>query len=110
MDENKLPLGLCKQAFMKLESFMNDLGEILEDEDVTGDDRYEFQQMSEIATIMGLRLLNIIKKEIGEEDFVQENIVMDEIDLFPSLENMIEEPDAMDEEVDDVMSNSIEDE
>ena len=37
--EYKIPLGLCKQAFMKLESFSSDIREIIEEEDLDPIDR-----------------------------------------------------------------------
>lgn len=82
-NNHRLPLGLCKQAFMKLEAFMADVHEIREDEDLTPDEKYEFGQMLEVAELLGLRLLNIVKKECGEEEFLNEDVGLDPIDLFP---------------------------
>jgi hypothetical protein len=82
-NQHRLPLGLCKQAFMKLESYMGDLHEIREDEDLTPEEKHEFGQMLEVAELLGLRLLNIVKKECGEEEFLNEDVGIDSIDLFP---------------------------
>ena len=35
----KIPLGLCKQAVMKLDSFINDINEIREDADIDPEDK-----------------------------------------------------------------------
>lgn len=86
MDENieyKLPLGLCKQAVMKLDSFITDLYEIRADEEVDPEDAFVFEQMTEIAGTMAAALVNIIAKEIGEEEFLNEDIAMDVIDTYP---------------------------
>lgn len=80
---HRLPLGLCKQAFMKLASFIADIHEIREDEDLTNDEKYEFTQMAEVAGMLGARILNTIKKECSEEEFLNEEVTLDEIDLFP---------------------------
>lgn len=94
-DEHRLPLGLCKQAFMKLESFIGDIHEIREDEDLTPEELYELTQMAEVAGMLGVRLLNIIKKECSEEEFLIEEVNMDEIGLFPEQA----ETDILDEEL-----------
>jgi hypothetical protein len=94
-NEHRLPLGLCKQAFMKLEAFIVDICEIREDEDLTPDEVYELTQMAEVGGILGARLLNIVKKECGEEEFLSEEVALDEIDMFPEHED----PDILDEEI-----------
>lgn len=96
-DENqhRLPLGLCKQAFMKLDSFMGDIYEIKEDEDLTEDEKYEFTQMAEIAGMLATRILNIIKKECEEEDFLNEDVTIDEVDNYPEKTEI----DLLDEDI-----------
>lgn len=94
-NENRLPLGLCKQALMKLESFVGDIHEIREEDDLTDDEIYELTQMAEVAGILGVRLLNIVKKECNEDDFLSEEVNMDEIGLYPEKV----EPDILDEEI-----------
>lgn len=96
-NNHRLPLGLCKQAFMKLESFVADIHEILEDEDLTQEEKYEFIQMAEVGGLLGARLLNIVKKECNEEDFLNEDVTLDDIDLFPERETV--SPDILDEEI-----------
>ena len=95
--QHRLPLGLCKQAFMKLESFIGDIHEIREDEDLTSEEIYELTRMAEVAGLLGVRLLNIVKKECGEEEFLNEEVDMDEIGLFPEQVD----GDILDEIVDD---------
>ena len=94
MDENtnRLPLGLCKQAIMKIDSFIGDINEIREEEGLTPDEIYELTQMAEISGMLASRLLNIVKKECNEEDFLNEDVNMDEIGTFPSHEG----PDILD--------------
>ena len=70
-NESKLPLGLCKQITLKLESVISDLYEIREDEDVSAEDKEVFQQMTEIAGNMEAAMINIVNKELGEEEFMQ---------------------------------------
>jgi len=81
----KLPLGLFKQGCMKLDSFISDLNEIKEDADLDPEDNETLSKMIEVAEAMEATLLNIVKKECGEEDFLNENVIMDEIDPFPDL-------------------------
>lgn len=79
----KIPLGLCKQAVMKLDSFINDINEIREDADIDPEDKETFDQISEIAGTMIAAITNIVSKEINEDDFLNETIDMDEIDPYP---------------------------
>jgi hypothetical protein len=81
--ESKLPLALFKQGVMKLESFMNDMNEIREDDKVDNDDKEKIIRLVEMAGTMEATLLNIVRKETDEEDFLNENIDMDEIDQYP---------------------------
>ena len=83
MDENKLPLGLCKQVTLKLESVISDLYDIREDEDVSEEDKEIFQQMIEMAGNMEAAMINIVNKELGEEEFMQETVPMDDIGIYP---------------------------
>ena len=99
MDENqieyKLPLGLCKQAVMKLDAFISDIREIVEDEDIEPEDREDFETMAEMAGTMLATIINIVNKECEEHVFLAEQIPMDDIDSYP------EEPetDIMDTEI-----------
>lgn len=89
----KIPLGLCKQAVMKLDAFIADVNEIKEDPDLEPEDRQDFETMSEMACTMLATIVNIVNKECEEEVFLGEKIPMDEIDSYP--EDQIEEIDLM---------------
>lgn len=93
--EYKLPLGLCKQAAMKLDSFISDVREIIEDEDIDQEDRQDFETMAEMAGTMLATIVNIVNKECEEAEFLGEKIPMDDIDSYP------EEPDT------DIMNDEI---
>lgn len=98
MDENdyKLPLGLCKQASMKLDAFITDLHEIVEDEDVDPGDRDLFNDMIEVANSIMANLINVVRKECDEEDFLSENVPMDAIG--PEFEEDVPEEDLASED------------
>jgi|GEM_PF-2976008 len=98
MDENKmkLPLGIIRQAVMKLDSFIIDIKEILEDDDLDDDDRELFEKISETAGIMGAEIINIVRREMDEEEFLNENPEMDPIDAFPGTEEV---EDLLNEEI-----------
>ena len=90
--EPRLPLGLCKQASMKLEAFASDVYEILEDEALTPEEKEIFQTMRELSATMMAQLINIVRKECSEEGFLAgipegellaEQVPMDAIDPWP---------------------------
>ncbi len=83
MDKNKLPLGLMKQAVMKLDSALSDLYEISNDDDIDEIDKNDFDNMSEYITNIIAAITIKASKEIGEEEFIRENINMDEIEPYP---------------------------
>ncbi len=88
----KIPLGLCKQALMKLESALGDINEIREDPDLDEETKYQFEQMAEIAGNMMAAIVNIVSREMGEEEFVAETIAMDPVDPFPDQTLDLDEP------------------
>ncbi len=99
MDENeniehRIPLGLCKQAFMKLETAMSDIYEIMEDEDLNPDEKQVFAEIADCLSVSMAHIVNLVSKEIGEEDFLNEAIPMDEIGTYPGdeEENLLNEP------------------
>ena len=59
-----------KQSYMKLESFIEDMHAICEDEELTEDERYEYYKMREIALAMEVRLFNGIQQALGSDDFI----------------------------------------
>ena len=81
-DEKNIPYGILKQAFMKLESFTEDMHECL-NYDMSEEDKYECSQMMEVATTMSMRILNIVRQGMNEEDFINEKVDMDKIGQFP---------------------------
>lgn len=95
--DGKIPLGLCRQAVMKLDSFIVDINEIMEDPDVEDSDRMLFGQMVEYAGIMMANIVNIVSRECGEEEFLAEQPGMDQIDAYPGTEDAMNDP--MDEEI-----------
>lgn len=84
--EYKIPLGLCKQAVMKLDAFITDICEIKEDEDLDPDDKQTFEQIAEISGSMLAAIINIVTKEIDEEEFLSEDIPMDDIERYSGIE------------------------
>lgn len=90
----KIPLGLCKQVVMKLDSALTDLNEIREDEDLDPGDRDGFTEIIDVLGMIQASIINIIGKEIDEESFLNENTPMDDIDGFPG-----DSDDLMDHEI-----------
>lgn len=91
MEQQGLPLGICKQALMKLESVMQDFNEIAEDEVLNDEQRLMFETLSEITGQMMASIVNFVQEEISEEDFLNEHIDMD---IFKE-----EYPSDMDEDI-----------
>lgn len=97
MDENKdglIPVGLCKQAHMKLESALVDIMEIKEDDDLCEEDKETFDKIAETLGLMMAHIVNIVSKEMGEEEFLNENVPIDGFDEYP-------DKDVMDMEIED---------
>ena len=92
MEEKKLPLGLIKQAILKMESALTDLREIIEDEDIEDDDKDDFVELAEYSSNIIAVLYNKVN---DDEDFIKENVKMDEIGTWPG-------------ELNDIMENEIE--
>ena len=84
MEEQGLPLGILRQAIMKMESAMTDLNEAKEEVDDNGKEL--LNQVTETLGNMTACIVNIVSKEIDEESFLSETIEMDVIDQFPSNE------------------------
>lgn len=90
-EEYRIPIGLCKQAVMKFDSASSDIHEILEDEDLNEYERKIFQMISEYTSTFIAHIVNIVKQECGEEDFLQEEVPMDDIDQYPGDDIPIED-------------------
>lgn len=91
--EYKVPIGLCKQAVMKIESAMVDVLEIREDELLSDENKYAMNGIAEILGQINAVIVNIVSSELGEEEFLSEIVEMDPIDPYP--ENDV---DIMDQE------------
>lgn len=78
-----IPIGLCKQAVMKLDSFLTDINEILEDPDIEDDDRDTFNTIKETGNLMIAHIVNIVSKEMSEEEFETTDVQLDDIDSYP---------------------------
>lgn len=85
-----IPIGLCKQAHMKLESALVDIMEIKEDDDLSEEDKETFSTMAETLGLMMAHIVNIVTKEIGEDDFLNEDVGMDELDPYPETPNIMD--------------------
>ena len=83
MDKYKLPLGIMKQAIMKLDSALSDLHEIANDDDIDELDKKDFENMSDYISNIIAAITIKASKEINEEEFIRENINMDEIEPYP---------------------------
>lgn len=83
LKDGRIPLGLCKQAVMKLDSFMSDINEIKDDPDLEDDDRDICLTILETSQVMMAHIINIVSKEMEEEEFLKEDIPMDHIEEYP---------------------------
>jgi len=71
----KIPLGLCRHAAMTLDSFISDIHEIKEDENLDPEDRQTFEQIVEISGDMLAAIVNMVTKEMGEEEFLSRTVL-----------------------------------
>lgn len=77
-------LALLKECIMKFESGITDLHELMEDADLSPEAKMECGLICETACCIEARLLNMVKRECGDEDdFLNTEITMDSIDPFP---------------------------
>ena len=83
VSDGKLPLWLFKQASLKLDAFMSDCYEIMEDPDLEQEDRDTMNTIIEVAGLIAAHIINIVSKEMGEEEFLSEQIPMDDIGEYP---------------------------
>lgn len=77
MNEGRLPLGIFKQAMMKLDSFHSDMYEIIEDEDINDEERKQCEVMAEIAYTMMSNISYIVSTEIDPDEFYDLKVEMD---------------------------------
>lgn len=97
--ENGLPLGILRQACMKLESFATDIREVMEDEGITPEDKANFETMVEISGRMLATIVNMVGREIDEEEFLSETPDMDMIDEWPGT--IFDEPSIEDTNIEE---------
>lgn len=98
-NEGTLPLGVLRQACMKLESFMTDIREIMEENELVEEDRQNFDVMVEMSGRMLATIVNMVGRELGEEDFLAETPDMDTIDPWPmAIEENIDDESPLEEE------------
>lgn len=90
--DGKIPLGLCKQAALKLESFISDACEIKEDPDLDPIDKENFEKMIEIAGVMEATIVSMVSKECEEEEFMSVDVPMDEMGPYPGDEDLMDQP------------------
>ena len=87
MEENikdgVIPLGLCKQAAMKLDSFLTDITEIMGDPDLSPKQLETFNTIKETANLMIATIVNIVASEMNEEEFMGVNVEMDKFESYP---------------------------
>ena len=83
MTDGKLPLGILKQAVMKLDSANTDIKDAMADEDLTPDDVEALSQVSEILQNTEAFLYSMVSEEMDEDEFANEEVEMDEISEFP---------------------------
>lgn len=84
-----IPLDLCKRAAMKLDSFLTDIYEVLEDPDLDENQKYDFSLMTELGSVMITRIVNIVRKEMNEEELLTNDIDIGEFDEYPVKEPSI---------------------
>lgn len=77
--ENTLPLGIMGCALKKIESFENDMEEILEDEEIDDIARTSFTELRNGARYMMRTLVAIAGREIPEEEFLAEVDMMSDL-------------------------------
>ena len=83
--DGKLPLGICKQSVMKLDSFITDMHEAKEDPDINDEQRELFTNLANMAATMQAYIVNLVSSEIGEEEFLNEDFAMDDIEEYPDF-------------------------
>lgn len=93
--EHKLPLGLCKQAVLKLESALSDIHEIILDEDISAEQKEWFEVAAEYLGNITAVIYNQVEAEMGEDEFIAEIVEMDQLESWPG-------------ETDDIMNQNIE--
>lgn len=68
-----------KQAIMKMDSLIQDLCELKDDD---ADNRDSLEIITDTATIMEAKLINLYKNKTGDDDLLSE-LEMEDIESFP---------------------------
>lgn len=94
--EHAFPLGIAKQAVMKLDSFITDIREMSQEEGLDSNIVETLDTIGDVASSMAATLVNMVSAEMGEEEFLNEDIAMDEIDAYPAYDHELP-PDRHDD-------------
>lgn len=70
---------ILKQAIMKMDSLIQDLCELKDDD---ADNRDSLEIITDTATIMEAKLINLYKNKTGDDDLLSE-LEMEDIESFP---------------------------
>lgn len=81
-EKHKIPLDLCRQAALKLDGFIADVYEIREYENLVSEDRQILGQIAETAGEMLAAIIAMASKEMEEEEFLSNDMSMNEIDGY----------------------------
>lgn len=72
--EYKLPLGILRHCIKALDIGMNDLREASVDEDLDESTAARLESFAEMLGNIGAGIINLVADEIGEDDFIREEI------------------------------------
>lgn len=86
MEDGKLPLGVLRQATLKLDSFISDMYEVIEDDDVSDEKKKQCEIMADIAYTMMANISYLVSNEIDSDEFFDIQMDMDSIEYMPEEE------------------------
>lgn len=72
--EHKLPLGILRHCIKALDIGMSDLREASVDEDLDEATAARLESFAEMLGNIGAGIINLVADEIGEDDFIREEI------------------------------------
>lgn len=98
MNEGKYPLGLCRHLVAALDCALTDVREIME-EDLPPEDMNNLEILSDVLGNSMALITNMVSGEIGEEDFMSEEIDLD----FNSIHEQFND----NEMITDIMDQSV---
>lgn len=92
MESSKLPLGILRHCVAALDVAKSDIHEAIEDEDITEEDRQDFEYISNIIGDIMATIVNKTNQEIPEEDFMAEHIDLQFEECWSdNVENILDE-------------------